>query len=71
MVLWVWCPALAIALRREYGRRLLILHLLLSWGSDGRISCGWVLCTAIVLNVPGGMPMVGLLLVLRVVGHLK
>lgn len=71
MVLWMWGPTLAVALRWQYWRRLLILHLLLSGRSYGGIARSWVLGAAIVLDMPGGMPVVGLLLVLRVVGHLE
>jgi hypothetical protein len=67
LMLRVWCAALTVALRWQYRRSLLVWHLVLCGRSYGRVSsCGTVRST-IVLDMPGGVPL--MLLVLRVVGH--
>jgi len=70
VMLWVGWASLAITLGREDWRRLLVLHLLLTWGRDGRVSRGRIRCTAIALNVSGRVAVMGLL-VLCVVGHFE
>src|SRR5690242_805805 len=69
-MLLVLCASLAIALRREDWRCLLIrMHLLLLRGRGyRRISRSRILRSAVWLDVPGRVPVVGLL-VLRVIGH--
>jgi hypothetical protein len=60
-----------VTLRREYGRRLVCLHLaLLCRGCDGWVSGGRVRRTAIVWREVGvRIPRVGMLLLVDVVGH--